>query len=110
MKRSSTSEPLPFVIEDSLTALGRRISLVRRAKGITQSDLAAQAGISLSTMLSIEKGAATVQIGFVLKTLWALGLEDTFKSLEAFGSDRELLMLMADAVPGTVVESRRRRT
>ncbi len=92
----------PFVVEDALIDLGQRISLVRRARRITQPDLAAKAGIGLSTLLAIEKGAPTVQIGSVLMVLWALGLEDTFDTLARLGSDKELTELMADSVPRAV--------
>ena len=40
--------------------LGERLRLVRRAKGLTQPDLAAQIGVSLSTMVQMEKGSPTV--------------------------------------------------
>ena len=56
--------------------LGERLRLVRRAKGLTQPDLAAQIGVSLSTMVQMEKGSPTVQIGFYASALWALGLVD----------------------------------
>jgi transcriptional regulator with XRE-family HTH domain len=108
MKTSSASKPLPFVVEDALTRLGQRVSLARRARGMTQSDLAAKAGVSLSTMLSIEKGAPTVQVGYTLMALWALGLEGTFETLSRLGSDEELSALMAEAIP-LRVHSRRAR-
>ncbi|WP_431262807.1 hypothetical protein ACQ859_22305 [Roseateles chitinivorans] len=100
---------MPFVVEDSLADLGERISLARRARRITQPDLAAKAGISLSTMLAVEKGTPTVQIGSVLMVLWALGLEGTFDTLSNLGSDKELTELMADSIPFTVQPKRRSR-
>lgn len=100
---------LPFVVEDSLADLGERISLARRARRITQPDLAANAGISLSTVLAVEKGTPTVQIGSVLMVLWALGLEGTFDTLSNLGSDKELTELMADSIPLTVQPKRRSR-
>jgi transcriptional regulator with XRE-family HTH domain len=98
----------PFVVEDALTDLGERISLARRARRLTQPDLAAKAGIGLSTLLSIEKGHPTVQIGSVLMVLWALGLEGTFGTLSELGSDKDLSELMADAVPLKVRTARRK--
>ncbi|WP_431104392.1 helix-turn-helix domain-containing protein [Roseateles noduli] len=89
----------PFILEDSLEDLGDRISLARRARRLTQQDLAAKAGIGLSTLLAVEKGTPSVQIGSVLMVLWALGLEGTFDSLSNLGSDKELSELMADFVP-----------
>ncbi len=89
----------PFIVEDSLADLGERISLARRARRLTQPDLAAKAGIGLSTLLAVERGAPSVQIGSVLMVLWALGLEGTFDTLSNLGSDKELSSLMADSVP-----------
>lgn len=100
----------PFIVEDALEDLGERISLARRARRLTQPDLAAKAGIGLSTLLSIEKGAPTVQIGSVLMVLWALGLEGTFDTLSELGSDKELSELMADSVPLKVRSSKRKTT
>jgi transcriptional regulator with XRE-family HTH domain len=100
---------LPFIVEDSLVDLGERISLARRARRITQPDLAAKAGISLSTLTAVEKGTPTVQIGSVLMVLWALGLEGTFDTLSSLGSDKELSALMADSIPLTVHPKRRLR-
>ncbi|WP_423599594.1 transcriptional regulator [Roseateles sp. MS654] len=101
------TKTFPFIVEDSLADLGERISLARRARRLTQPDLAAKAGIGLSTLLAIEKGAPTVQIGSVLMVLWALGLEGTFDSLSNLGSDKELSELMADSVPLKVRYKRR---
>lgn len=100
---------LPFIVEDSLIDLGERISLARRARRITQPDLAAKAGIGLSTLSAVERGAPTVQIGSVLMVLWALGLEGTFDTLSNLGSDKELAELMADTVPLTVHAKRKPR-
>ncbi|WP_431287074.1 hypothetical protein [Roseateles chitinivorans] len=99
----------PFIVEDSLIDLGERISLSRRARRVTQPDLAAKAGIGLSTLVAIERGAPTVQIGSVLMVLWALGLEGTFDTFSNLGSDRELCELMADSIPLTVQPKRRPR-
>jgi transcriptional regulator with XRE-family HTH domain len=102
MKTSGAISTLPFPVEDALKTLGSRISLARRARGMTQPDLAARAGIGMSTLLAIERGASTVQIGFTLNTLWALGLEGTFAFVGAFGSDSEMTSLMAESVPKRV--------
>lgn len=100
MKHSA--KQLPFIVEESLAALGKRISLARRARALTQPDLAEKAGISLSTLLAIEKGAPTVQIGSVFSALWALGLEGTFEALESVGESPELTALLADTLPQRV--------
>ena len=107
MKTSASARPLPFVVEDALTALGRRISVARRARLMSQPDLAEKAGISLSTLAAIEKGAPTVQIGFTLTVLWALGLEGTFEFFSTVGADEELTSLMEDTLPKRIYSKRR---
>ena len=57
-----------------LLALAERVRTVRKARGLTQTDLAVKAGISTNTVVSMEKGAASVQLGYWLMVLWALDL------------------------------------
>ena len=49
---------------------------VRKARGLTQADLAATADISTNTLVTMEKGTASVQIGYWLTVRWALDLLD----------------------------------
>ena len=63
MKKSSSLSLLPFEAEDVLSSLAQRVVLTRRTLGLTQADLAAKAGVGLSTIVAIEKGAPTVQLG-----------------------------------------------
>lgn len=58
--------------EDALLRLGTRINRARRARMLTQADLASKSGLSLSTLAAIESGSPTVQIGFYLGVLHAL--------------------------------------
>jgi len=99
MKTSARSALLPQTVEDALIQLGERISLARRARDLSQADLAQMAGISLSTLRSIESGSAGVQIGYVLTAVWALGLEGTFEHLSSIAKDVSLSESMAANVP-----------
>ena len=65
---------LPLPAEDALRRLGARINRARRARVLTQADLASKSGLSLSTMAAIESGSPTVQMGFYLGVLFALDL------------------------------------
>lgn len=94
MKRSCTTSTLPLDGEETLATLGRRIRLFRRALGLTQSDLAAKAGIGLSTVVAIEKGSPTVQIGFWICALWALDLLDHFKALTDLGRNEKFAAIL----------------
>ena len=85
MKKSSGLSLLPFEAEGILFNLAQRVVLTRRTLGLTQADLAAKAGVGLSTIVAIEKGAPTVQLGFWLSALWALDLLKPFADLTQLG-------------------------
>jgi transcriptional regulator with XRE-family HTH domain len=107
MKRSAILLPLPA--EELLRVLGERVILARRARKVTQSDLAAQVGVGLSTLRLIESGAPTVQIGFYVMTLWALDLLDELReSVERLGRESSIGVLLENeaSISGT---TRRRR-
>lgn len=95
MKTSAPLSQLPFEAEDVLRALSSRIRVARRARGLTQPDLAAKSGIHTNTVVAIEKGASTVQMGHWLNVLWALdllrGLADSVSQLGRESGDLALL-------------------
>jgi DNA-binding XRE family transcriptional regulator len=103
MKKSAAIQGLPFEAEDVLLALAARIRVVRRARALTQADLAVKAGISMTTMVAIEKGAPTVQIGHWVSTLWALDLLQGFASqLDQLGRDEGDVALLEAQLPKRV--------
>jgi transcriptional regulator with XRE-family HTH domain len=59
---------------DALSALGRQITAERRLLRWTQSSLSERAGISVRTLIAIEKGAATTSIGTVFEVASLLGI------------------------------------
>ena len=74
MRTSANAKRLPFEAEDVLRTLAERVRTVRRARGLTQPDLASKAGISTNTLVTMEKGGGSVQLGYWLQVLWALDL------------------------------------
>jgi y4mF family transcriptional regulator len=54
--------------------LGSIIRQVRKAQGITQEDLSAQAGVGPRLIGEIERGKTTAEIGKVFQLLASLGL------------------------------------
>jgi transcriptional regulator with XRE-family HTH domain len=77
--------------------------------GLTQADLAAKAGVGLSTIVAIEKGAPTVQLGFWLNALWALDLLQPFAQLTQLGLGAPGTALLEAQLPQRV-RSRKRQT
>lgn len=64
--------PLPLEVQLALQALGGQIALVRKERGYSQRALADMMGVSLTTLVSLEKGVPTVQIGHYARAAWLL--------------------------------------
>jgi len=100
MRTSATSEHLPFEAEDALQMLAERVRTVRKARGLTQPDLASKAGISTNTLVTMEKGGGSVQLGYWLKVLWALDLLGTLAGmLGQLGRDDGDVALLESQLP-----------
>jgi len=83
--------------------LGARINRARRARMLTQADLASKSGVSLSTMAAIEAGSPTVQIGFYLCVLFALDALDGLDRVARLADDAAVVdRLSADLLPKRV--------
>jgi len=54
--------------------LGLVIRERRRQLGLSQSQLAEQAGVGRQWLVAVERGKSRAEIGLVLQTLYALGL------------------------------------
>jgi len=61
-----------------LAQLGENIKLARLRRKFSSNQVAERAGISRSTLISIEKGYEGVSIGYYLSVLNVLGLEKDF--------------------------------
>jgi DNA-binding XRE family transcriptional regulator len=68
--------PLPFEVMAALQALGHRIAIVRKVRGHSQRDFADMLGIAPKTLVSLERGAPTVQMGHYARALWMLEIQD----------------------------------
>jgi len=77
-----------------LSQLGEQIRLARLRRGISSQMLAQRAGVSRSTIFSVEKGAPSVSMGTYAQVLFVLGLE---KDLLQVAKDDELGRKLQDA-------------
>jgi transcriptional regulator with XRE-family HTH domain len=75
MKIQSLTPP-----EATLKELGRRLALVRKQQGLTQPQLAGEAGIGVATLRRIEDGR-DAQLGSWIKLLKALNLAHAIDAL-----------------------------
>jgi len=103
MRTSAIARRLPFEAEDALQMLAARVRTVRKARGLTQPDLAAKAGISTNTLVTMEKGGGSVQLGYWLKVLWALDLLGSFTdTVSRLGRDDADVALLESLLPQRV--------
>jgi DNA-binding XRE family transcriptional regulator len=68
--------PLPLDVTASLEALGCRIALARKERGHSIREFADMLGVSTQTLVSIEHGAPTVQVGYYARAIWMLEIRD----------------------------------
>jgi len=72
---------LPDTLAIQLREVGVRISRLRIARRVLQSEAAIRAGVSRSTAVDIEKGSPSVAIGQVIRYLDAVAPGKTLTSL-----------------------------
>ena len=65
---------VPVLVENGLIKLGARAAIARKARALTQADLAQLADVGVSTVASLEAGYHGVSVGNFLKVLKALDL------------------------------------
>lgn len=84
----------------ALIMLGRQISTERRARHRTQADIAERAGISVPTLIAIEKGSPSSGIGTVFEVAYLLGIPLV---AAAEGANRALIDTRFALLPGRIV-------
>lgn len=77
-KRTFEIAPLPFEVMASLEAIGHRIAIARKQRKYSQRVLADIMGVAPATLVAIEKGLPSVQIGHYARALWLLEIQDLF--------------------------------
>lgn len=93
------STPFPLLLEQQLARLGKRVALARRAREMTQDEMAFQAGVSISTIAALERGHPGVAIGSFLKVLKVLDLLDQLDDLVHPQRDKTLVAQAARRIP-----------
>ena len=83
-----------------MEGLAERVRTMRKARGLTQPDLASKAGISTNTLVTMEKGGGSVQLGYWLKVLWALDVLGGFTdAVSRIGRDEADVALLESQLP-----------
>ena len=83
------SKQPPDSVLEALVRLGSRIRLARGRRRLRQEDLARQIGRARTTVVAIEKGSPTAEIGAYVSALWALGLLAELDLVADPGLDRD---------------------
>lgn len=73
-RRSFDIAPLPLEVQLALQDFGTGIVQARKERGYSQRVLADMMGISLTTLVSLERGAPSVQIGHYARAAWLLDI------------------------------------
>jgi transcriptional regulator with XRE-family HTH domain len=81
--------PLDDVAAQALVRLGSRIRIARLRRKLRQEDLARQIGKTRATVIALEQGSATTEIGAYVAALWALGLLQELDLVADPGLDRD---------------------
>jgi transcriptional regulator with XRE-family HTH domain len=79
------------LIEQALVGLGERLALARKARELTQAELARLADVGISTVAALEGGHDGVAVGNLLKVLSALQLLEQAHQLLLPEKDPELI-------------------
>ena len=70
--RAFEISPLPLDARAALQTLGVQLALARRERGYSQRVFSNIAEMSLPTLVKMEQGAPTVQIGYYARAAWLL--------------------------------------
>jgi transcriptional regulator with XRE-family HTH domain len=95
----SKSSSMPLPAAHALRKLGRDLSLARRKRSISTSDMAARLFVSRDTLWRLERGDPTVAIGTLATAAFILQLHDRIANLAAPASDELALSLDERRLP-----------
>ncbi len=97
-KKEQLAKPTPVLVQYALIGLGERLAMARKARELTQADLAILANVGISTVASLEGGHDGVAIANFLKVLSALKLLDQAHQLLQPERDPEMVRFAVRAL------------
>jgi len=83
--------PIPVDVHNALQSMADRATVARKARSLTQADLARLSNVGLSTISSIEAGHDGVTLASLLKVLSALDLLDQADQIFCLEKDPALV-------------------
>lgn len=107
-KSSLALSSLPPEVLASLQTLGERLAVARLRRKESQRQWAGRLGVSVPTLIRLEKGDPSVSMGVYASALWLLGLADGLGDLADPGKD--VRALESDVRQAHRLRARRTRT
>lgn len=90
-KASLALSSLPPEVLASLAALGERLALARLRRRESQKEWAARLGVSVPTLIRMERGDPSVRMGVYATALWLAGMSAELAELADPAKDRQAL-------------------
>lgn len=90
-KTSQALETLPPAVHRALGQLGENLAIARIRRHETQRVWAKRLGISVPTLIRMERGDAGVALGIYATALWMMGRAEALPDLAAPNEDRGAL-------------------
>ena len=90
-KASLALTSLPPDVAASLATLGERLALARLRRGESQKQWAARLGVSVPTLIRMERGDPSVRIGVYATALWLAGMSGELAEIADPAKDRMAL-------------------
>jgi len=87
-KATQSSKALPAIVIDQMQKLGRDITIARKRRRLSMSEMAERMMVNIKTVQRLEKGDPSVGIGIVATALWVLGLHRRIGDLVSPESDQ----------------------
>jgi transcriptional regulator with XRE-family HTH domain len=84
-------ESLPPAVTQALARLGENLAIARLRRRESQRAWARRLGISVPTLIRLERGDAGVGVGIYATALWLIGRAGALPELAAPGEDRGAL-------------------
>lgn len=88
--------------QQALAALGRGLRVMRKARGLTQADLAGRAGISRKTVVALEAGAGSPSMAAFVELMTVIDQNLLVTLVELVESDRVTRQLLEARLPAAV--------
>lgn len=93
-------------MDEACLKFGQNISRARRARNLTQNELARAAGISMRTVQRAEHGDSTVALGSYTRILRVFGLESHISMIASPSLDSEMLKKAGADLPRKIIKGR----